>query len=67
MSWGTRLEKLEAEGRSGVPIVIWQHYEETSQAAVARWKRNHPRQDPDATGLRVMIIKWSNPGQEQPS
>jgi hypothetical protein len=60
MSIATRLDKLESGSRSGAPIIIWQHHDETSEVAVNRWKQANPGKDPDATG-QVMLITWRAP------
>lgn len=59
-SLAARVTKLEERTSSGV-IVMWRHHTETDDAAVARWKRENPGQDPDATGLRVILVKWADP------
>lgn len=59
-SLAARVTKLEERTSSGV-IVMWRHHTETDDAAVARWKREYPGLDPEAAGLRVMLIKWADP------
>ncbi len=54
-----RLDKIEGQTRSGV-IVIWRHHTETDAAAVDRWKKENPGRDPDAAGLRVMLVRWAD-------
>ena len=56
-----RLAKLEAASRpDGGVIVMWRHVDEPESAAVDRWRKEHPGQDPDAAGLKVIILRWSS-------
>lgn len=57
-----RLAKLEAASRpDGGVIVMWRHVDEPDSAAKERWQSEHPGQDPDATALKVIIVRWTDP------
>jgi hypothetical protein len=47
-------------GRRGV-VVAWKYSGETSEQAWARWRVEHPGEDPDKAGLKVMLISWLDP------
>lgn len=65
MSLNSRLAKLEEAARpDGGVIVMWRHVDETDAQAVERWRQEHPGQDPDAPGLKVIILRWSKEGEE---
>lgn len=59
-SLAARVTKLEERTSSAV-VVVWKHHTETDEAAKDRWKRENPGQDPDAAGLRVILIRWADP------
>jgi len=57
-----RLAKLEAAAQpDGGVIVMWRHVDEPESAARDRWCREHPGQDPDAAGMKVIVIRWTDP------
>jgi hypothetical protein len=66
MSIATRLDKLESGSRSGAPIIIWQHHDETSEAAAERWKRENPGKDIDTTNHKVVFVSWLPPSDGLP-
>jgi hypothetical protein len=55
-----RVAKMEEAGRGGV-VVAWKYFGETSEQALARWRVEHPGEDPDMAGLRVMLVSWLDP------
>ena len=54
-----RVARLEGTVGGGTPVIIWQHVEETQDAAISRWKLENPGKDPNATGLTVYITQWA--------
>jgi len=54
-----RVAKMEG-GRRGV-VVAWKYSGETSEQAWARWRVEHPGEDPNKAGLKVMLISWLDP------
>jgi hypothetical protein len=52
--------RIEKVGRGGV-VVAWKYSGETSEEAWARWRVEHPGEDPDMAGLKVMLISWLDP------
>ena len=55
-----RVAKMEEAGRAGV-VVAWKYSAETSEQACARWQVEHPGEDPDKAGLKVILISWLDP------
>ena len=55
-----RVAKLEGNSQSGV-VVAWKYSGETSEQAWARWRVEHPGEDPNKAGLKVMLISWLDP------
>ena len=55
-----RVAKMEEAGRGGV-VVAWKYSGETPEQAWARWRVEHPGEDPDMAGLKVMLISWLDP------
>jgi hypothetical protein len=43
---------------------MWRHVDETNAQAVERWRQEHPGQDPDAPGLKVIILRWLKEGED---
>ena len=54
-----RVAKME--GNSHSVVVAWKYSGETSERAWARWRVEHPGEDPDKAGLKVMLISWLGP------
>ena len=54
-----RVAKMEG-GRHGV-VVAWKYSGETSEQAWVRWRVEHPGEDPDKAGLKVILISWLDP------
>lgn len=59
MNLSNRLSKLEAATDGGGVTVMWRHHKETDDQAIARWRAEHPGQEPEE--LKVIIIEWSDP------
>ena len=59
MSLPARLARLEAEHRDNRAVVMWRHHTETDEQA--RWLAEHPGEDLEGAGLKVIIIGWSEP------
>lgn len=65
MTIKARLEKLEGTHKGGPCVVIWQHHDETSASAMARWVSANPSQpSPDKAGSRVCLVRWAAPSAE---
>ena len=54
-----RVAKMEG-GHRGV-VVAWKYSGETSEQARARWRVEHPGEEPDKAGLKVVLISWLDP------
>jgi hypothetical protein len=63
-----RLTRLEAAHRDNRIVVMWRYHTETDEQAKARWLAEHPGEDLEGAGLKVIIIRWadSEPGIEAP-
>ena len=55
-----RVAKMEDAGGGGV-VVAWKYSGETSDQAWARWRVEHPGEDPDKAGQKVMLVSWLDP------
>jgi len=65
MTIKARLEKLEGTHEGCPFVMIWQHHDETSENAMARWATANPSQpSPDKAGSRVCLIRWAAPSAE---
>ena len=58
-----RVAKMEDAGGGGV-VVAWKHIGETSEQALARWRAEHPGEDPAKAGQKFVLVSWLDP---QPS
>jgi hypothetical protein len=58
-----RVTKLEVNGQSGV-VVAWRYVGETSEQAWARWRVEHPAEDPARARLKVILISWLDPQRD---
>jgi hypothetical protein len=54
-----RVAKMEEAGRGGV-LVAWKYSGETDEQALARWRVEHPGEDPDKAG-QVVLVSWLDP------
>ena len=62
MNIGGRLDKLEQAIKPERVIVVWQNYNETKDAAIARWCAAHPNEPPPhETDTTVYLIQWATP------
>ena len=58
MTLQTRLQRLENAYRpEGRPVYVFQ-WNESREAALERWHREHPGEDLEAGGRQVFILKW---------
>jgi hypothetical protein len=55
-----RVAKMEEAGRGGV-VVAWKYSGETDELALARWRVEHPGEDPDKAGQKVVLVSWLDP------
>jgi hypothetical protein len=53
-----RLAKLEAASRSSRFVIMFRRHDETDEQVTARWRAEHPGEDPDAAGVGVIIVTW---------
>jgi hypothetical protein len=56
-----RVKWLETEARAheSAVIVMFRHSTETEVEAIERWRAEHPGQDPDRPGARVLMVQWA--------
>jgi hypothetical protein len=58
MTLQTRLQKLEKAYRpQGAPVYVFQ-WNESREAALERWRREHSCEDLEAGGRQVFILEW---------
>jgi hypothetical protein len=60
-----RVAKMEDAGRGGV-VVAWRYFGETPEQALARWRVEHPDEDPDKAGQKVVLVSWLDPQPGEP-
>jgi hypothetical protein len=59
-----RLARLETAKRNDTFIIMWRHHTETNEQAEARWRAEHPGEDPKRAGVRVIMVRWVRPQSE---
>ena len=58
MNIKSRLEKLEAANGNAV-VIVWRNHGEKDEQARDRWLAEHPGQDLESAGTRVVIVGWA--------
>lgn len=61
MTMRNRVEKLERNYPKKGVVVMWRHHTETDEQARTRWCAEHPGQNVDRAGLRVILVRWADP------
>ena len=57
----TRVRQIEKTTGAGRAVIVWVHHGETDDQAMTRWKAEHPGEDLERPGLRVMLMGWGDP------
>ena len=65
MSLETRLKLLEEGARpDGGVVFFFMNFDETEEAAKARWLAEHPGRSLNEDSLTVYLMRWSREGDE---
>ena len=67
MNLSARLDKLQRTDGDGRVIVMWRRSGEDNDAALTRWRAEHPDQPaPGPDDTNIIIVRWAEPDDGGP-